>query len=112
MRRRKLIKELGLETASVLYIECLIYHQLWLSDRCWKTPAQVRKGMKALKYKKDKESALKENIQICFKRFGWEVARTAWSKDRKKHSIPWLQARLIEIIQNTKNMRVPDKPPS
>ena len=58
-KKEESIKELGLEKASVLYIECLIYHQLWLSDRCWKTPAQVRKGMKALKYKKDKESALK-----------------------------------------------------
>ena len=67
--KEELIKELGLEKASVLYIECLIYHQLWLSDRCWKTPAQVRKGTKALKYKNDKEAALKENIQIRFKGF-------------------------------------------
>ena len=58
--------------------------------------------MKALKYKKDQEATLKENIQIRFK---------GWFKDGKKHSIPWLQARLIEIIQNTKNIRVPDKPP-
>ena len=32
--KEELIKELSLERASDLYIECIIYHQLWLSDRC------------------------------------------------------------------------------
>ena len=63
---------------------------MWNLDRCWKTAAEVRKGMKELKYKKDKEQALKDNIQIRFKRFGWEDVRTTWSKDEKKKSIPVL----------------------
>ena len=110
--KEELIKAEGLEKASNQYIECLVYHKLWDSDRCWKTAAEVRKGVKDLRFKKDKEQALKDNIQIRFKGFGWDDARTTWSKDGKKKSIAVLQSRLIEIITKTKKWNVPDKPPS
>ena len=95
----KLIKKQGLEKASNEYIGCLIYHKLWNSDRCWKTPAEVQKGVKALIYKKDKEEVLKDNLQMRFKRFGWEEEHSTWSENGRKKPIPVLQAKLIEVIQ-------------
>ena len=58
-----------------------------MSDRFLKTVADVRKGVKALNLKKDKEAAVKDNIHICFKGFGFEEAKTTFSKDGKKKSL-------------------------
>ena len=44
---------------------------MWNSDRCWKIAAEVRIGIKALTYKKDKEDALKDNILIWWLGMGW-----------------------------------------
>ena len=41
--------------------DCLIQCSMWDSDRAWKNIAQVRNGVKALKFKKDKETGLKDN---------------------------------------------------
>ena len=41
------------------------------SEACWRTISEVTSGSKKLKYKKDKLQALKDNIQIRFKGFGW-----------------------------------------
>jgi len=60
-QRVELVKREGLEKVSHAYIECLIYHCMYHSDRCWKSAAQVKKGMKNLKLKKDKEAALNDN---------------------------------------------------
>ena len=62
-KRDELAKEEGLEKATDEYIECLIFHRMWLSDRCWKTVAEVRSGIKALRYKKDKEEAF--DLSTC-----------------------------------------------
>ena len=59
-----MLEEKGIWKATDEYIECLIYHQMWFSERCWKTSAEVRAGMRALQFKKDKEEALKDNIRI------------------------------------------------
>ena len=99
-----------MEKASNEYIECLIYHKLWNSDRCWKTLVEVQKGVKALIYKKDKDEVLKDNLQMRFKGFGWEEARFTWSENGRKKPIPVSQAKLIEVIQQTKKRPVPNKP--
>ena len=67
--------------------------------------------MKQLKYKKDKEQGLKDNIMMRFKGFGWQDAHTTWSKNGKKKTIPVLQDALINIINATKKRQIPDKPP-
>jgi hypothetical protein len=110
-QRDELVKREGLEKASHAYIECLIYHRMYHSDRCWKTAAQVKKVMKSLKLKKDKEAALRDNINMRFKGLGFKEAHTTWSKNGKKKTLPQLQARLIEVLKITKDFEVPDKPP-
>ena len=47
-----------------------------------------------------------------YKGLGREIAKTTWSKNGKKKTIPELQERLIEIIRLTKGMPVPDEPPT
>jgi hypothetical protein len=75
-KKEAILKEQGMEKATHEYIECLIHHRMGNSDRCWKTAAEVHNGMKKLQYKNEKESALKDNIQIRFKGYGWEECYT------------------------------------
>ena len=83
--KEKLLKEADMETATDQYIECLIYHRMWISKRCWKTPTKVRAGVRALEFKKDKEEALKDNIRIRWLGMGWvEEAETSWSENGVK----------------------------
>jgi hypothetical protein len=94
------------------YIECLQYHQMWQTEQCWRMEAEVRAGVKALKFKTYKETALKNNILMRWKGQGWPDCHVAWSKDGKKKSIADLQRALIRIIKDTKGWKLRDKPPS
>ena len=66
------MKQKGLKKATDKYIDCLVYHKTYNSDRCWNTATEVRNGLKKLQYKKDKLAVLKDNIQMRFLGFGWE----------------------------------------
>ena len=79
-------------------------------DRAWKTVADVRKGVKYLKYNKDKMAVLRDNIQIRYLGMGRADAKKNWSDNRKQKTIPQLTDRLIEIIKMFKNVPVPDNP--
>ena len=83
-----LVKREGLENSTDEFIECLIYRQMWDSDRRWKTAGEVKKEVRALKLKKEKESGLKENIQMHYKGLGRVEAKNTWSKNGKKKTIP------------------------
>ena len=111
-QKEELLKQLGLEKATNEYIDCLIYHKMYDSDRCWKTAAEVRNRVKNLQYKKDKFAALKDNIQIRFMGFGWEDWHTTWSKNGKNKTIPELQRHLIDKINESKKRKIPTKPPT
>ena len=63
-RRDNMVKQKGLENSTDEFIQCLIYRQMWDSDRRRKTAGEVKKEVRALELKKNKESGLKENIQI------------------------------------------------
>ena len=91
-----------LESAEDDFIEDLIYYRMWNSDACWKTIGAVTEGLKKLITKKDKIAALKDNIQIRYKGFGWEECRTQWSKGGVNLSIAELTNRLKEIIKMQK----------
>ena len=82
-QRDELVKREELEKA---FIKCLIYHRMYHSDRCWKTAAHVKRGMKSLKLKKDKEAALRDNINMRFKGLGFKEAHTTWSKKWEKEN--------------------------
>ena len=65
--RDKLVKREVLEKAIDECIQCLIYRHMWDSDRLWKTAREVKKEVRALKWNKEKESCLTENIQMHYK---------------------------------------------
>ena len=64
--------------ASEDYIEAIYYHRMYDSMACWKGSAsRVNEGLKKLRSKMAKYDALKENIMIQVKGFGWEWAKHA-----------------------------------
>ena len=77
--RDKLVMQEGNDKITDLMINRLIYRRMYESDRAWKTVAAVRKGLKYLKYNKDKIAGLRENIQIHYLGMGRADAQTNWS---------------------------------
>ena len=57
-------------------------------------------------FKCGKKAALKDNINIQFKGFGWDDCRVTWSKDGVKKTIPDLKAELLDIMKRTKGRAV------
>ena len=108
--RNKLVMQEGNDKMTDLMIDRLIYPRMYESDRAWKTVAAVRKGLKDLKYNKDKISGLRDNIQMNYLGMGRANYQTNWSENRKKKMIPQLRDRLIEMIKMFKNTPVPDDP--
>ena len=68
--RDKLVKREGLEKAIDELIHCLIFRQVWDSGWRWKTAGEVKKIVRVLKLRKEKESGLEENIQMHYKGLG------------------------------------------
>jgi len=62
--KQELAKQEVLEGASDEYIECLIHHMLGELERFWRKPSDIKEGLKSLEYKKDKELALRDNVNI------------------------------------------------
>jgi len=114
MKRKKeeLKKQTELENASDDYIEALIYHSMWDSEACMKTPNDVTSGLKNLKYKKDKIQALKDNIQIRCRGFGWDEWKTHWSHASKSLSVSELTKVLKDLMKEEKKKKrpIPEKP--
>lgn len=108
-QKEEVMRLAGIKKASEEYIQCLIYHTMSKSDRCWKTAADVRKGLANIQYVKDQELALKDNIQMRYLGMGFNDCHTTWTKDRKKKGIDVLAKRLIEIIKLTRGRPTPDR---
>ena len=65
-----------------------------------------------MELKKEKDSGIKDNIQMHYQGLGRVESKTTWSNNGKKKTIPELQDCLIEIIKLTKQWHVPDEPPT
>ena len=111
-QKEELKKQKELTNASDDYIESLIYHSMWNSEACMKTLNDVNICLNNLNYKKDKLRALKDNIQIRYKGFGWEEWQTNWSSGGVQLSVPELTKVLKSYMKEEKKRKrqVPDKP--
>ena len=109
-KRDKLVMQEGNDKMTDLMTNQLIYQRMYESDRAWKTVAAVRKGLRDIKYNKDKMAGLRDNIQMNYLSMGRADAQTNWSENRKQKTIPRLIDRLIEIIKIFKNVPVSDDP--
>jgi hypothetical protein len=71
----------------------------------------VARELRKLPSKSGKYHALKENIMIGVKGFGWEWCKHQWSKDGRKYTIEELAHHLHHIIKEEKNHKmIPSKP--
>ena len=93
-------------------INRLIYRILWHSDRAWNDIGEVRKGVKALKFKKDKVAVLQDNIRMHYLEMGKDDPKTNWQKNNKAKMVAEMTERLIEILKTYKGKTVPHKPQS
>ncbi len=82
------------------------------SDDNWKgSVIHVTKGLKQLTSETARYDALKENIMIRVKGFGWEWARHAWTKNKRKYTVTelakWLKFIIIEEKKNAIKKTMP-----
>ena len=109
--RDNLVMEEGRAKMKDLMIHRVIYRRMWDSERVWKTPAEVKKGLKEIEFKKDKIAALQDKMQMHYLGMGREETQTNWLKGGVPLSVPQLVARLIEILKMYEGKPVSDKPP-
>ena len=85
---------------------------MWDSEACWKTVAEVTAGLRDIKTKGGKFTALKDNIRIRWKGLGWMECETRWSVDGHELILPKLENRSKELIrmQQKKKWVIPEKP--
>ncbi len=76
-----------MENLTDMFIESLIYYGMGELGACWKTLQDVVQSLKGLKYQKDQHQGLKDNILICYQRYGWAHWKTPWSRHQKLLSI-------------------------
>ena len=93
--KEELLKEKTLEDATEEFIEGLYYHRMYFSPACWKDDYRiVARELRKLSSESAKYQALKENIQIRVKGFGWE-----WCKHQLVTSIISSRRKRIMISQ-------------
>lgn len=112
-RRKKteLLKKKGLMKATAEYAEAVFYHDLYSSAACWKgDPSIVSHNIEKLTTKKSKYDALKTNILIRVKGFGWEWCKHPWSKDGRLFTIEELSTHLVSILIREQGEIIPSEP--
>jgi hypothetical protein len=84
---------------------------MYFSDACWKDDQRVvARNLGKLTSDASKYNALKENIMIRVKGFGWEWCKHAWSKNGRKYTINELANHLRHIIEKEKDHEIPMEP--
>ena len=109
--KEELLKEKNLEDATKEFIEGLYYHRMYFSPACWKDDYRiVARELRKSSSESAKYQALKKNIQIRVKGFGWEWCKHQWSKDGWKYTVEELACHLHHIIKEEKNHDIPSEP--
>ena len=111
--KEELAKEKNMAKATDDYIEAMYLIRMYDSEACLKDdPKNVKKLLKRLKTKKAKYDALKSNILMRVKGFGWEWCSHPWSKNGHVYTINELAKHMEWIIRQEKKRKltVPKKP--
>ena len=94
------------------YANALTFIEMYHSQACWKTAAQVRAGFAKKKSKTAQVEAVKEQIRIRTVGFGWKDLHTPWSKGGVDFTGEYLCEHLINvIIPEQSNRDIPEVPP-
>ena len=107
-KKEDMLRELSIEKASEDYIDAVYYHRMYSSDACWKgEPRIVTTELGKLSSDTAKYRAVKENITIRVRGFGWDWCKHAWSKDNRKYTVYELAQHLRHIIKEEKKLVIP-----
>ena len=108
----EIARELGEKKAAEKRIERKFFRKLYDSEYCMKDdPKVVAQKLKQLKSESAKRDALKNNIYIRTKGFGWMEFHITMIHNRKNRSPHQLADHLRMIIRKEQHMEIPDKPP-
>jgi hypothetical protein len=112
--KEEMIKAKNMEKATEELIEAMYYYTMYSSAACWKDNVRiVDSELKKITSKTARYDALKENIMIRVKGFGWDWCKHAWSKNGRRYSIKELADHLKWIIKEERKRHVviPSEPP-
>ncbi len=108
----EIARELGEKKAAEKTIERIFFRKLYDSEYCMKgDPKVVARKLKQLKSESAKRDALKNNIYIRTKGFGWMDFHITMIHNRQNRSTRELADHLRMIIRREQNIEIPDKPP-
>ena len=112
--KEEMIKAKNMEKATEELIEAMYYYTMYSLAACWKDNVRiVDSELKKITSETARYDALKENIMIRVKGFGWDWCKHAWSKNGRRYSIKELADHLKWIIKEERKRHVviPSEPP-
>jgi hypothetical protein len=112
MMKVKIARELADQKAAEKLIERTFCCKLYDTKYCMKgDPKVVAQTLIKLKSESPKRDALKNNIYICTKGFGWIQFHITMIHNWCNRSIRELSDHLRMIFRKERDMEIPDKPP-
>ena len=87
-----------IEKAKEAYIRAWKLIEIYRSERGWKTLSQSWRTFNQLSSESARLRAVKEQIVIRWKGFGWDEAAHAWSKDQRPYSSLELMNHFVKVV--------------
>ena len=110
-RKAELQKKKCMEKSTEEYIEATYYFDMYKFPAGWKSIEEMTQGLKELTSKTARLEALKENIRIRVKGFGWKEFEIRWSEQGVAKTVDELAKHLKNIIIAEADMEFPKEPP-
>ena len=111
LHRMKLAQQKNAEAKGEAYIEAMDYIEQYYSGRCWKTPEQTREDYEMIDSESKHLRAVKEQISIRRKGFGWEDVGHNWSKNGYTFTSKDLFDHFVSVVLEAECSRdIPSEP--
>ena len=111
MKRKAVLKELKLAVADRKYADALVYIEMYYTEAAWKSVSVVNEKYSALDSQNKKLNAIKLQINIRVKGFGWKDLGHHWSKGGVDCTADELKDWFVNKILPEESKRViPSKP--
>jgi hypothetical protein len=114
LNRMKIMQEKNAEAKGEQWIESMDYIEQYQSDHCWKNRKQAIDEYNKLDSEAKCLKAMKEQISIRKKGFGWDDAGHKWSENGYVYSSRELLDHFLNIvlpIQQSGDRPIPTEPP-
>ena len=109
--KMKVAQQKNAEAKGEKYIEAMNYIEQYHSGRCWKTPEQARREFELLDSDPKRLKAVKEQISIRRKGFGWEDVGHYWTKDGYTFTSSELFDHFVNVVLEAERTRdIPTEP--